>query len=172
MNLQEEPMLGSESDTPHQKGEVDPALPDRIRWLMNDQPYAVLCTQGQTQPYGSLVAFAVSKDMRSVVFGTPITTRKYRLLVGCDHVALVVDSRSSFPDDMMKVEAVTATGRAVELKRGEAFTEWADKLTHRHPNLQAFVAASSCALFRIDIIRYFHVGRFQEVQQWVPPDSG
>jgi hypothetical protein len=32
-----------------------------------------------------------------------------------------------------------------------------------------FVCAPSTALIRIDILRYFHVTRLQEVYQWVPP---
>ena len=44
------------------------------------------------------------------------------------------------------------------------------ELLARHPQLRAFVAADSSALFQIEIIRFFHVVRFQEVQQWVPAD--
>ena len=67
----------------------DHALRDLVARLVREQPYAVLCTQGEGQPYGSLVALAVTDDLSSAVFATPITTRKYRLLWDCDHVALV-----------------------------------------------------------------------------------
>jgi hypothetical protein len=30
------------------------------------------------------------------------------------------------------------------------------------------VKADTCALFRVDIVRFLHVVRFQEVSQWVP----
>jgi len=72
----------------------DGALRDRIERLVNEQPYAVLCTQGGGQPYGSLVALAVSDNLSAAVFATPMTTRKYRLLCDCEHVALVIDSRA------------------------------------------------------------------------------
>ena len=48
---------------------------------------------------------------------------------------------------------------------------------HREPDrreietrqrIQAFVRASSSALFRIDIVRDLYVYRFQEVHQWIP----
>jgi hypothetical protein len=38
----------------------------------------------------------------------------------------------------------------------------------RHPQLRAFVTAESCAVFRLEVFRFFHVARFQEVRQWVP----
>ena len=70
------------------------AVRDRIERLVDEQPYAVLCVQGGGQPYGALVAFAFSDDLRHAVFATPVATRKYRSLTECDHVALVIDNRS------------------------------------------------------------------------------
>jgi uncharacterized protein YhbP (UPF0306 family) len=153
----------------------EPSIRQRIRALLDEQPFAVLCTQGGGQPYGSVIAYAVGPELRTVTFATPRATRKYRLLSECESVALVIDSRCKFPEDMMKVEAITATGRAVQLDPGPEFDRWANLLTQRHPQLQAFVHAPSSALFRIDVLRYLHVSRFQEVHQWIPepcsPDS-
>jgi nitroimidazol reductase NimA-like FMN-containing flavoprotein (pyridoxamine 5'-phosphate oxidase superfamily) len=141
---------------------------EQIRALIDGQPFAVLCTQGGGQPYGSLVAYAVGEDLFAAAFATPVATRKYRLLSQCQQVALVVDSRSRHPDALMQVEAITATGRATQLEPGSEFNRWAALLTARHPQLKSFVAAPSSALFRIDIVRYLYVTRFQEVHQWIP----
>ena len=139
------------------------------RWF--NEPFAVLCTQAGGQPYGSLVAFAFSADLKSYVFATPVATRKYRLLSECDHVALVIDSRSGAPDELMRVEAVTATGRAHVVPSGPDFEHWAGVLLERHPHMTAFVRAESTALVRIEVVRYFHVCRFQEVRQCIPSRS-
>jgi uncharacterized protein YhbP (UPF0306 family) len=139
-----------------------------IRRLIDGQLYGVLCTQGQGQPYGSLVAYAMTPDLDSAVFATQRATRKYRLLSECAHVALVVDNRSAHPGKLMDVEGVTATGHAHEVPMGSEFEQWSRLLTDRHPYLHTFVHSASCGLFRIDIVRYFHVTRFQEVRQWVP----
>ena len=136
--------------------------------LVDSQPYGVLCTQGQGQPYGSLVAYAMTPALDTAVFATQKATRKYRLLSECAHVALVVDNRSALPGQFMEVEAVTATGLAHEVAAGPEFDRWSRLLTDRHPYLNTFVRSASCSLFRIDIVRYFHVTRFQEVRQWVP----
>jgi nitroimidazol reductase NimA-like FMN-containing flavoprotein (pyridoxamine 5'-phosphate oxidase superfamily) len=133
-----------------------------------EQRYAVLSTQTQSQPYGSLIAFAASDDLKTIVFATPVTTRKYRLLTECEHVALVIDSRSTSPSDMMRIEAVTATGRARVIVAGAESDCWRGLLTARHPHLAAFVRAQSSALVCVEVVRYFHVCRFQEVRQWVP----
>ena len=104
----------------------------------------------------------------SAVFATPRATRRYRLLSGCALVALVVDNRSALPGELMDVEAVTATGHAHEVPMGFEFDRWSRLLTDRHPYLDTFVGSASSALFRIDIVRYFYVTRFQEVRQWAP----
>jgi uncharacterized protein YhbP (UPF0306 family) len=147
-------------------------LDSRIRRLVETQPYGVLCTQGRGQPYGSLVAYAMTQDLAHAVFATPKATRKFRLLSECDHVALLIDNRPEFPDQLMEIEAVTATGRAVLVEEGEEYDRWARLLTGRHSYLTKFVRSASCGLFHIRIVRYFHVSRFQEVRQWVPRIDG
>jgi nitroimidazol reductase NimA-like FMN-containing flavoprotein (pyridoxamine 5'-phosphate oxidase superfamily) len=147
---------------------ADPALPDRIRHMVRGEPYAVLSTQGDGQPYASLVAYAMTDDLRTAVFATPVATRKYRLLRGCDRVALLINNRCAHPDDMMQVEAITATGRAIQVERDEGFDRWSRLLLARHPHLSEFLASPSVALFRVEIRRFFHVERFQEVHEWRP----
>jgi hypothetical protein len=147
------------------------AVRELIRALIDEQPFAVLCTQGDGQPYGSLIAYAASPDLLCIAFATPVATRKYRLLCECQQVALVIDSRSRFPDALMQVEAITATGRAIQLRPGAELERCAGLLIARHPQLKAFVDAPSSALFRIDVARYLYVTRFQEVRQWVPQPS-
>jgi len=149
------------------QGEVG-SLPERIRQLVDSEHYGVLCTQGDGQPYGSLIAFAFSDDLKKAVFATPTTTRKYRLLSQSPNVALVVDSRTRSPEEMHQIEAITVTGQAVELESGQEFDKWAKLLVDQHRQLKPFVEADTTALFRIDVVRYFHVTRFQEVRQWIP----
>ena len=170
MAATDEPLFPEAGRADSELIEPDPGLEARIRHLVTEQPYGVLCTQGESQPYGSLIAFAFSANLSYAVFATPVATRKYRLLSQCDNVALVVDNR---PDhqDMMMVEAVTATGHTRELPRGSEFDDHADLLVSRHPQLESFVKASSCALFRIEVVRFLHVTRFQEVGQWIPPTT-
>lgn len=165
MPIEDEPVLGRTIGSEDRDGE---SLVSRIRRLVTTQPYGVLCTHGEDHAYGSLVAFAFTDDLRKAVFVTPVATRKYQLLSGHRHVALVVDNRPQQQDGMMQVEAITATGLAEMVPAGPLQESHAQLLLSRHPQLKSFVAAESCALFEITIARFFHVSRFQEVHQWVP----
>ena len=170
--MQEEPALGPEFDALQDTVPSDPSAIARIHALVAEELFAVLCTQGEGQPYGSVVAFAFDHDLRSFVFATPKATRKFRLLSQCDRVALVVDNRGKYPGDLMKVGAVTITGKAQQLEAGREFDEGAGLLTARHPYLKSFVESPSTALFRVDAVRFLHVTRFQEVRQWIPASDG
>ena len=55
------PVAGAEQEL------SDPQLPERIRRLVGRQPYAGLCTQSRSQPYGSVVAFAFHESLRQAV---------------------------------------------------------------------------------------------------------
>jgi hypothetical protein len=164
--MTDEPLL--QEDKSPGASKADLPLKTVIGRLLGEQPYAVLCTQGEGQPYGSLVALAATNDLTSMVFATPKATRKYRLLCLCDHVALVVDSRSTQSDDMMQIEALTTTGRATEVTDSEDIERCSRLLLSRHVQLESFVAAPSTALFQVEVVRYFHVTRFQEVREWKP----
>lgn len=145
------------------------SVPERIEKLVCQQLYGVLCTQGRGQPYGSVIAFAFSKQLTDAVFATATTTRKYRLLLESPRVALVIDSRTEFPTDLHRIEAITVTGHATELEPGDDYSRWAELLIQRHNQLKQFVASETTALFRIEVTRFLHVTRFQEVRQWIPP---
>ena len=170
--MQDEPVFGSEFDAPLAQESSDRIVAECIRGLVEEEPFAVLCTQGEGQPYGSVVAFAFDPDLKSFVFATPRATRKFRLLSECDRVALVVDNRGRFPEDLMKVGAVTITGTAQQLEPGPVARDWARLLLTRHPYLKAFVDSPSTALFRVDTVRFLYVTRFQEVRQWIPASDG
>jgi nitroimidazol reductase NimA-like FMN-containing flavoprotein (pyridoxamine 5'-phosphate oxidase superfamily) len=164
----DEPLFENGSAAELQREPVDPELRSQIRELFHAETFAVLCSQGQGQPYGSVVGFATGEDLSYAVFATPVTTRKYRLITECDRVALVVDNRGRHPDDMMKVEAVTATGRVREVTEPGELEEYRALLMARHPYFRVFLASPTAAIFRIDFTRFLHVIRFQDVRQWVP----
>ena len=63
----DEPVLGPKFHEPFPgPPEEEAKLVDGIRNLVTSQPFAVLCTQGSGQPYGSVVAFATSQDRATI----------------------------------------------------------------------------------------------------------
>ena len=174
MSSSDEPAFGTEDGelvvTPDTGEGISVAA--SIKKLVFSQSFAVLCTQGQGQPYGSLVAMAATDDLAYAVFATAKDTRKFRLLRECENVALLIDNRSDFPGELMKVEAVTMTGRALLLGDRSETDPWARLLVQRHPQLEHFVRSDQTGLFRIQADHYLHVRQFQETRTWRPGANG
>lgn len=139
-------------------------LTGTIRALLDSQRLAVLSTQEEGAPYGSLVAFAVTADLRDLIFATTRATRKYANIISESRVALVIDSRTNQPSDFGEAEAVTALGVASEVADHEK-EACITLYTARHPALREFVASPTCALLKVKVDRYLHVRQFQNVQE-------
>jgi uncharacterized protein YhbP (UPF0306 family) len=164
MKSKDEPML-DESATPEELVGEETDKIQQIKELIKSQPFLVLCTRGETTPYGSLIAYAPTEDFKFIYFATLKGTRKYELLKKDKKVALLIDDRPSHVEDMMKVQAVTITGKAEELGDGKD-DPGLGLLQARHPYMEKFLKASSTSLFKIETIRFFHVIHFQEVTEW------
>ena len=141
---------------------------DEIRELCENQPFAVLATQGGGQPYTNLISYAVSEDLKHLVFSTPSQTRKFSLIVKNKRVSLMIDNRADQPESINLIRAVTVTGRARPLEEPQEVETWSGLLLKKHSYLDKFVQAPSSSLILVDIIRFFYVRRFQEVYQWIP----
>lgn len=88
---------GSQAQTPAPRDAQPLAPKERIRSVLQGQNIAVLCTQGEAQPYGSLVFYAFAPDLGSMAFATPRASWKYEQLCACQNVALLIDTRTRFP---------------------------------------------------------------------------
>jgi nitroimidazol reductase NimA-like FMN-containing flavoprotein (pyridoxamine 5'-phosphate oxidase superfamily) len=141
---------------------MDTDLLAQIRDLFASQRLAVLATSQQGQPYTSLVAFAFSEDLLQLYFATTRATRKFVNLQSDPRASLLIDSRNNRSDDFREAVAVTALGSAREVTGRERQRLMAAYLM-RHPSLEEFVRAPTCALLRIKVRRYALVSRFQNV---------
>jgi len=130
--------------------------------LLQSQPLAVLATHNRGQPYGSLVAFATTRDLDYLIFSTTRSTRKFNNLSEDPRVAMVIDNRSNHPSDLRFARAVTATGRAAEISK-DASEGFLEIYLSKHPHLEDFVASPSSALLKIRVEVYYLVTRFQNV---------
>ena len=149
----------------------DQPIRESIKELCESQSFAVLATQGQGQPYTSLIGFATNDDMRYVVFATPKQTRKYSLLEEDNRVSLMVDNRAQQPDSINFISALTITGNGRILNDAEEIETWSGLLTEKHPYLSSFVRSSSTAVILVEVYRYYYVRRFQEVFEWIPNEE-
>ncbi len=149
------------------------SVPDRLKFLNKTERHAVLATAFQGKPYASIVAFALTKDMKGAIFATPKKTRKYKNLMKNKHVALLIDNRKNTDKDYMGTESVSIIGRASTVRRGKRRGVLSKVLTRKHPLLREFVNSSSTALILVEIVRCLHVSKFQTVSEWdIKKDSG
>ena len=135
-----------------------------IRDLLESQKLAVLSTQNHGQPYCNLIAIAATDDLKYLLFATTRATRKYANLMADSRVAVLVDNRRNDPADFTEAAALTALGKAWELQ-GVERQQFLKVYLAKHPYLEEFAAAPTCALLRIRVDTYIVVTRFQEVRE-------
>jgi heme iron utilization protein len=148
-------------------GLSDPGLLALLRDLFASQRGAVLATQEKGQPYLSLMAFAVSPDLKTFILVTNRNTRKYANLMAEPRVALLVDNRSNTPEDTREAVAVTVLGTAAETAP-EGRREALRLFLLRHPHLESFATSATGALITVQVSTYLVVQRFEEVQEVRP----
>lgn len=136
---------------------------NRLKTFNSRESFAVLATDEGGKPYTSLISFALTPDLKEVIFATPKNTRKFRNIAGAKDVALLIDNRSNKKRGFMETEAITVTGEASVLRRGRAWIEYAGIFLKKHPELEEFINAPTTALIVIDITSCVHVGQFQTV---------
>lgn len=138
---------------------------DILRELCAGQPLAVLATDAGGEPYTSLVAVAVTPDLRRLYFATLRATRKWANLAGNPHVSLLMDNRGNQVTDFSRAAAATVMGMAEEL-RGPELEAGLAIFLGRHPHLNEFTASPNCALFRVRIASIYLATRFQNVTEF------
>jgi len=139
-----------------------------IESLLRSQHLGVLATQGDEYPYCTLVAYAISEDLREIIFATIRDTRKYRNIKKTPRVSLLIDSRTNQVNDFRDVEALTAVGSAQEIS-DELKSGYLRGYLEKHPSLEGFAKAPDCALMKIQVAKYILVQHFQNVTEyWVP----
>lgn len=133
-----------------------------IRELYARQGVGVLCARGDIYPHASLVAFAPSEDLRTILFATLRQARKYEHIARDPHVVLTVDSRTETNADLVRTVVATAAGVAGEVPSAER-SGWQGIYLKRHPSLRAFVESPDCALMAIRVQWYEVITDFQTV---------
>jgi general stress protein 26 len=136
----------------------------RLIALFESQNLAVLATQNKGQPYASLVAFYATPDLKHLFFVTPKTTRKFSNLKADGRVALLVNSSINQAADFHQAIAVTVVGDAQETT-GADRKNILSRYLAKHPYLEDFANAPTCALVDVTVKSYFMVKHFQNVME-------
>jgi len=134
----------------------------RLKELFDKQRIGVLSTQKKNRPYASLVAFAVTDDLKSFVFATPRTTRKYSNIIASSRAALLIDNRSNRMSDFRRAMAVTVVGTVRELRKSRK-SRLIQLYTDKHSHLEDFIKSPTCAVLCLEAKTLHVVDRFQHV---------
>ena len=138
-----------------------------VQGLLNSQRLAVLSTLMSGRPYSNLIAFAVTDDLRDIFFATTKATRKFANLTSQPQVSLLVDNRRNLETDFGEASAVTVLGTAEEVL-GPERDKYLRLYLKKHPYLEDFITAPTCALIRVKVEKYIMVTQFQEVREVYP----
>lgn len=141
-------------------------IPGRLRAMNESQSFGVLATDDNGQPYTSLVSFAITPDLKTIIFATPRDTKKFKNILGTGKVAILIDTRTETRKKLMKTEAITIIGRARHVPRGKRWDRLAATYLEKHPDLEEFVQSDTTALIAVKAARCIHVGRFQSISVW------
>jgi uncharacterized pyridoxamine 5'-phosphate oxidase family protein len=133
-----------------------------LKEVIGTQYFAVLNSLGDGLPYSNLVSFAISEDLRSLVFVTDRNTRKYRNIKENQNISLLIDNRTNQPSDVSQAIAVTVIGTAREETENGSSLQ-AVFLT-RHPHLHQFVDNPDNAMILVTVSEYIIAG-FDKTQR-------
>jgi uncharacterized pyridoxamine 5'-phosphate oxidase family protein len=134
-----------------------------LRQTVGAQRFAVLSTLSDQQPYSNLVAFAVSDDLRHIIFATNRDTQKYRNILSNSKIALLIDNRSNSQSDFTRALAITVIGIAGEItgdESGKLMQSYLDK----HPSLGEFLQRPDIAIIRVLVTDYI-LARFDGAER-------
>jgi len=139
-------------------------LRETIRHLLASERLAVLATQGDGQPYTSLVTLAAAEDLDRVIFPTLRRSTKYTHLNADARVALLLDNRCGQAPGSPDAMALTIIGTAREVPPQD-MAHLAQLYLSRNPHLGEFLQDPDCALVEVHVRQYRLVRQFQDVSE-------
>ena len=140
-----------------------------IEDALQNNPLAVLATEGNGQPHACFIAITPMDDFQHLIFATYRSTRKYKNLIKNGKVAILFENRSTKSLSQPDITVLTAFGYAKEVD--VAISDAALK-AHllRHPELESFLMSTDCAIFKVKVNAYEVVRGIDDIKSWNIPD--
>jgi nitroimidazol reductase NimA-like FMN-containing flavoprotein (pyridoxamine 5'-phosphate oxidase superfamily) len=139
-------------------------LRETIKEILDSQKLSVFATLGEGKPYGNLVAFAATADLKTILFATTRATRKYANLLAHADIAMVIDTRTNQTADFSDAVAVTVLGEVREVIADER-KKFVSIYLDKHPLPERVRRIPTTALLSVMAKTYIMVSRFQNVQE-------
>lgn len=141
---------------------------ESIKEILNKESFGVLATNRYDQCSTSLISFANSDDLTTIVFATPIETKKFEMIEENENVSILIDNRSDNENNINDIIAISSLGKARILKEKEEIKKWSKVLIDKHNYLDEFINAETSSIVLVEILKYYYVSSFQEVIEWSP----
>ena len=142
--------------------DLNPEVKKRINKVLDSQSIAVLGTSNKDEPYSCLVGFAITDDLRELVFATMRQRLKYKNMVANPRVTLMIDDRDTQASDFNDTTSITIVGSAEDIT-GSDREKYASMLLEQQPALTEFVNSEDCAIMRVSIDKIYVVSEFESV---------
>jgi len=128
-------------------------------YIIKNQKYAVVATQGLDELYTTLIAYYSTDDLKNIYFVTSKRSKKYRNLINNPNVSLLIDDRKNKSSDILNATAITAIGQAFEIKYN--LSKIINLYINKHPKLKKFIESPESVLIEIKVDKYIIVNNFQ-----------
>lgn len=134
----------------------------KVYELMTHQQFGILTSIGSDGPHSSLIAFAVTNNLKTVLFMTLQETRKYANIIANPNVSLLVDNRPANSKEISGCFALSAYGtvKKVDLNSAVATKEL---FAFCHPELAQYLDKPTYSLFSVSIKKYEVINGLSEV---------
>lgn len=132
----------------------------KVRRVLSSQLSAVLATSKDDDPYCCLVSYAMTDDLKGLIFATMRNRTKYRNMASNPRVSLLVDTRKNVREDIRRATTVAVIGIADETV-GEEKRRCASLLLRKHPGLRGFINSSDCAVMKVRVDKMVVVSDFE-----------
>ncbi len=129
---------------------------------MGSQRFAVVATSHNGHPYTSLVSFAFTDDLHTLLFTTSRNTMKFKNITEDARTSVLIDNRENKPSDITDAQSVSAMGMSAEVIDGR--DEKLEIFLKRHPYMENFTNDPDCALMEVVVERFQFVKNFQDVE--------
>ncbi len=146
-----------------QKVEGRADVDQRLRRLALRSRFSALATMSSDGPHLSLIAFAITPDLREIVFATPRNTAKYANIIADPRVSILLGGGEGAARSIMRADAISLDGKASVVRRGKRRDGLAELFLTIHPELADFLAAPTTALVTIEVDTSTYVEDFQRV---------
>jgi hypothetical protein len=144
-------------------------IKEYIEGVLNTGGFAVLATEGNSQPHASFIAITPFGICGQIIFATYRNTLKYRNISRNNKVAVLIESRDDAREVMQRSILLTIIGQAEEIGIAEYETAYQAHLK-QHPDLESFMRSSDCVLIRVIAISYQVVYGIDEIK-WITAED-